>query len=39
MNSAIVALEDGTTIQGDAFGAQTSVVFELVFNTSLTGYE
>jgi carbamoyl-phosphate synthase small subunit len=39
MNSAILALEDGTTIQGDAFGAQTSVVFELVFNTSMTGYQ
>jgi len=39
MNSAILALEDGTIIQGDAFGAQTSVVFELVFNTSMTGYQ
>lgn len=39
MNSATLALEDGTTLQGDAFGAQSSVVFELVFNTSMTGYQ
>ncbi len=36
---AILVLEDGTTLRGEGFGAQTTVVGEVVFNTSLTGYQ
>jgi len=38
MNATLV-LQDGTTLIGQAFGAETDAVFELVFNTSLTGYQ
>jgi len=34
-----LVLEDGTIIEGRAFGAETDTVFELVFNTSMTGYQ
>jgi len=37
--TAILVLEDGTIIEGKAFGAETDAVFELVFNTSMTGYQ
>src|SRR5512139_53928 len=37
--SATLVLEDGTVIEGKAFGAETDTVFELVFNTSMTGYQ
>ena len=37
--TATLVLEDGTIIEGQAFGAKTDVVFELVFNTSMTGYQ
>src|SRR5574338_1340323 len=36
---ATLVLQDGTVIEGMAFGAQTDAVFELVFNTSMTGYQ
>ncbi|MBV7331913.1 glutamine-hydrolyzing carbamoyl-phosphate synthase small subunit [Chloroflexi bacterium TSY] len=36
---ATLVLEDGTIFQGKAFGVQTTVVGEVVFNTSLTGYQ
>ena len=36
---ATLVLEDGTVIEGQAFGAETDTVFELVFNTSMTGYQ
>jgi carbamoyl-phosphate synthase small subunit len=36
---AILVLEDGSIYNGRAFGAQTDAVFELVFNTSMTGYQ
>src|SRR5688572_20604720 len=36
---ATLVLEDGSIYQGAAFGAQTDTVFELVFNTSMTGYQ
>ena len=36
---ARLLLEDGTVIEGQAFGAKTDAVFELVFNTSMTGYQ
>ena len=39
MKLATLALEDGTVIEGRAFGAETDAVFELVFNSSMTGYQ
>jgi carbamoyl-phosphate synthase small subunit len=36
---AILVLEDGTILRGEGFGAQKTVVGEVVFNTSLTGYQ
>ena len=36
--SATLELEDGTTFQGQSFGAHRSVAGEAVFNTSLVGY-
>jgi len=39
MNNATLVLEDGTTLTGQAFGAEADAVFELVFNTSMTGYQ
>lgn len=36
---AILALEDGRVWRGRGFGAQTDVVGEVVFNTSITGYQ
>ncbi|MCS3900631.1 glutamine-hydrolyzing carbamoyl-phosphate synthase small subunit [Methanococcus voltae] len=35
---AVLILEDGTVIQGKGFGAESEVLGELVFNTSMTGY-
>ncbi len=39
MGEALLVLEDGTVFYGEGFGAQTTVVGEVVFNTSLTGYQ
>jgi carbamoyl-phosphate synthase small subunit len=39
MKIATLVLEDGTVLEGAAFGAQADAVFELVFNTSMTGYQ
>src|SRR5512146_892316 len=39
MKFATLVLEDGTIIEGQAFGAEADAVFELVFNTSMTGYQ
>lgn len=36
---AILALEDGRTWRGRGFGAAAEVVGEVVFNTSITGYQ
>ncbi|MEE2888172.1 MAG: glutamine-hydrolyzing carbamoyl-phosphate synthase small subunit, partial [Planctomycetota bacterium] len=36
---ARLALEDGTCLTGRSFGAATESVGELVFNTSITGYQ
>ncbi|HMG36433.1 MAG TPA: glutamine-hydrolyzing carbamoyl-phosphate synthase small subunit [Blastocatellia bacterium] len=36
---AILALEDGSVWHGEGFGANTCVVGEVVFNTSMTGYQ
>ena len=35
----MLVLADGTVFHGQAFGAATTVVGEVVFNTSLTGYQ
>lgn len=37
--TATLVLQDGTVYYGVAFGAATTVVGEVVFNTSLTGYQ
>ncbi|MFZ2487976.1 MAG: glutamine-hydrolyzing carbamoyl-phosphate synthase small subunit [Anaerolineae bacterium] len=39
MTQAMLALEDGSIFIGEAFGAPGEAVFELVFNTSMTGYQ
>jgi len=36
---AILALADGTVFHGQSIGASTRSVGEVVFNTSLTGYQ
>lgn len=37
--AAIIALEDGTILEGNGFGIETIEVGEIVFNTSMTGYQ
>ncbi|MEH6596954.1 MAG: glutamine-hydrolyzing carbamoyl-phosphate synthase small subunit [Colwellia polaris] len=37
--SAILVLEDGTVFKGTAIGAEGTAVGEVVFNTSMTGYQ
>ena len=39
MNRAVLALADGTTFEGRALGASGETVGEVVFNTSMTGYQ
>ena len=39
MDIAKLALEDGTVFTGRAFGARGEVDGEVVFNTSMTGYQ
>ena len=39
MNDAILVLEDGTTVKGKGFGAEGTAEGEVVFNTSMTGYQ
>ncbi|NLF40674.1 glutamine-hydrolyzing carbamoyl-phosphate synthase small subunit [bacterium] len=39
MRPAILALEDGTVFRGSAFGANVDAAGEIVFNTSMTGYQ
>ena len=36
---AIIALEDGTTFYGESFGYEGETTGEVVFNTSMTGYQ
>ena len=36
---AILVLEDGTVIEGTGFGATKPSVGEIVFNTSMSGYQ
>ncbi len=39
MRTATLVLKDGTRMVGEGFGAEKNAVFELVFNTSMTGYQ
>jgi carbamoyl-phosphate synthase small subunit len=39
MKQAILLLEDGTSFTGRSFGAEGEAVGEVVFNTSMTGYQ
>jgi carbamoyl-phosphate synthase small subunit len=39
LSRAILALEDGSVFEGSAFGAPTQRTGEVVFNTSITGYQ
>jgi len=39
MKKALLALEDGTVFEGSGFGAEGEVFGEVVFNTSMTGYQ
>ena len=39
MKKAILALEDGTVLEGRSVGADGESFGELVFNTSMTGYQ
>ncbi|MFH1070378.1 MAG: carbamoyl-phosphate synthase domain-containing protein, partial [Candidatus Glassbacteria bacterium] len=36
---AVLVIEDGRTFQGTSFGAEGEALGEVVFNTSLTGYQ
>ena len=36
---AILALADGTVFEGESFGAEGETAGEVVFNTSMTGYQ
>jgi len=37
--TGILVLADGTAFEGYAFGAETSAVGEVCFNTAMTGYQ
>ncbi|HJN00005.1 MAG TPA: carbamoyl-phosphate synthase domain-containing protein, partial [Gammaproteobacteria bacterium] len=39
MKDAILTLEDGTTFSGKSIGIDSHTVGEVVFNTSMTGYQ
>ncbi|HEV2199046.1 MAG TPA: glutamine-hydrolyzing carbamoyl-phosphate synthase small subunit [Bryobacteraceae bacterium] len=39
MNTAVLALEDGTVFEGTSFGAPVERTGEVVFNTAITGYQ
>jgi carbamoyl-phosphate synthase small subunit len=39
LNSAVLALEDGTVFEGRSFGAPVERTGEVVFNTAITGYQ
>jgi len=38
-DKALLVLEDGSTFEGEAFGADTGAGGEVVFSTSMTGYQ
>jgi carbamoyl-phosphate synthase small subunit len=39
MNKALLVLSDGTVFEGSGFGAEGETIGEVVFNTSMTGYQ
>ena len=39
MTTAKLALEDGSVFTGRSFGAEGEITGEVVFNTSMTGYQ
>src|SRR5512141_1881645 len=39
MKKAVLALADGTVFEGTSFGAEGEAIGEVVFNTSMTGYQ
>ncbi len=39
MTNAVLALEDGTVFEGRSFGVNGSTVGEVIFNTSISGYQ
>ena len=39
MTNAVLALEDGTVFEGRSFGSIGSTVGEVIFNTSISGYQ
>ncbi len=39
MNKALLVLADGTVFEGETFGAEGETTGEVVFNTSMTGYQ
>ncbi len=39
MKKALLALADGTVFEGTSFGAEGEAVGEVIFNTSMTGYQ
>jgi carbamoyl-phosphate synthase small subunit len=39
MKQAFIVLEDGRTFHGEGFGAPGTIVGEICFNTSMTGYQ
>jgi len=39
VRKAVLAIEDGTVLEGNAVGADGETTGELVFNTSMTGYQ
>ncbi|MGC4174049.1 glutamine-hydrolyzing carbamoyl-phosphate synthase small subunit [Demequina sp.] len=39
MSAAVLVLEDGTTFEGQAYGAEGQTLGEIVFNTGMTGYQ
>ncbi|HAK60836.1 MAG TPA: carbamoyl phosphate synthase small subunit, partial [Nitrospiraceae bacterium] len=39
MKRAMLVLADGMVFEGDSFGAEGETTGEVVFNTSMTGYQ
>jgi carbamoyl-phosphate synthase small subunit len=39
LETAVLALEDGTVFEGTSYGAPTRCIGEVVFNTAITGYQ
>jgi carbamoyl-phosphate synthase small subunit len=39
LSHSLLVLEDGEVFEGEAFGAESDVFGEVVFNTSMTGYQ